>query len=416
MQENLENNLYDIQQKNPLKTKNSFLYDYWNLFFLLYSKKIKEKFKKNNIKKPLELFDSISINNILIKNSNCFKERNNMKNEINKNNTMANNSFNNFLLNILVSNICEYFLCRNQIRNIELRKNFLLSNLQKIISKNNNAKSFFQKYKKFENNPERIDNDDKPFSNSSIQKAFLPIFIPVKNNLFAMSDIIENEKKNKNNENSCLNRNKDNILNNQNVCDKENHSFKVKSHSYINKTNSNINETTVQKDNQVKKRKNKIFNIVKSPSHRNKVNNFFLCSKKRKRMIKNKKLVFIQDQNQKQEKDFDCNYYIEENKEDKLKYNLVLTEFIQNNIKSRGSKYRGVSKNGSQWQVLIMIKKKKKYMGSYSKEEEAARIYDKIALLYHGTKAKTNFDYTKEEIEKILSMNKKNMNDEIKNL
>ena len=196
MQENLENNLYDIQQKNPLKTKNSFLYDYWNLFFLLYSKKIKEKFKKNNIKKPLELFDSISINNILIKNSNCFKERNNMKNEINKNNTMANNSFNNFLLNILVSNICEYFLCRNQIRNIELRKNFLLSNLQIIISKNNNAKSFFQKYKKFENNLERIDNDDKPFSNSSIQKAFLPIFIPVKKNLFAMSDIIENEKKN----------------------------------------------------------------------------------------------------------------------------------------------------------------------------------------------------------------------------
>ena len=49
-----------------------------------------------------------------------------------------------------------------------------------------------------------------------------------------------------------------------------------------------------------------------------------------------------------------------------------------------------------------MVKKKKRYLGSFSKEEEAARAYDKVALQNHGNKAKTNYDYTKEEIEKIL--------------
>ena len=72
------------------------------------------------------------------------------------------------------------------------------------------------------------------------------------------------------------------------------------------------------------------------------------------------------------------------------------------NTKPRGSRFRGVSKNGSQWQVLIMVKKKKRYLGSFSNEEEAARAYDKVALQHHGNKAKTNYDYTKEEIDKIL--------------
>ena len=71
--------------------------------------------------------------------------------------------------------------------------------------------------------------------------------------------------------------------------------------------------------------------------------------------------------------------------------------------KPRGSKFRGVSRNGNQWQVLIMVNKKKRYVGSYSKEEEAAKAYDKVALQNHGSKAKTNFDYTKKEVEEILS-------------
>ena len=115
-----------------------------------------------------------------------------------------------------------------------------------------------------------------------------------------------------------------------------------------------------------------------------------LLSKKRKRFIKNNKLVFVQmeenELNMKNEKAFDEDNTIEFNK----------------NTKPRGSRYRGVSKNGSQWQVLIMVKKKKRYLGSFSNEEEAARAYDKVALQHHGNKAKTNYDYTKEEIDKIL--------------
>lgn len=71
----------------------------------------------------------------------------------------------------------------------------------------------------------------------------------------------------------------------------------------------------------------------------------------------------------------------------------------------RGSKYRGVSRNGNQWQVLIMVNKKKKYMGNYSSEEEAARVYDYIAIQYHGRKAKTNFLYSNDEILTIIAKN-----------
>ena len=115
-----------------------------------------------------------------------------------------------------------------------------------------------------------------------------------------------------------------------------------------------------------------------------------LLSKKRKRFIKNNKLVFVQMEeneiNMKNEKTVDEDNTIDFNK----------------NTKPRGSRFRGVSKNGSQWQVLIMVKKKKRYLGSFSNEEEAARAYDKVALQHHGNKAKTNYDYTKEEIDKIL--------------
>jgi len=50
-----------------------------------------------------------------------------------------------------------------------------------------------------------------------------------------------------------------------------------------------------------------------------------------------------------------------------------------------------------------MVSKKKRYVGSYSNEEEAARAYDKAALQNHGTKAKTNFDYTEEDLKKIVA-------------
>ncbi len=49
-----------------------------------------------------------------------------------------------------------------------------------------------------------------------------------------------------------------------------------------------------------------------------------------------------------------------------------------------------------------MVNKKKRYVGSYSNEQEAARAYDKAALQNHGSKAKTNYDYTEEELKNIM--------------
>ena len=133
-----------------------------------------------------------------------------------------------------------------------------------------------------------------------------------------------------------------------------------------------------------------------------------LSNKKRKRYIKNNKLVFIQLDH---EEDKDDQNTINKNNEEKSDSNRIddildaekLNEIIQKNTKPRGSRFRGVSKNGSQWQVLIMVNKRKRYLGSFSNEEEAARAYDRVALQHHGLKAKTNYDYTKEEVGKIIN-------------
>jgi hypothetical protein len=73
--------------------------------------------------------------------------------------------------------------------------------------------------------------------------------------------------------------------------------------------------------------------------------------------------------------------------------------------KKRSSKFRGVSKNGNQWQAIMFSKKNKAYIGSYPSEELAARIYDVISIKNRGIKAKTNFEYNVEQIQKITETN-----------
>ena len=185
-------------------------------------------------------------------------------------------------------------------------------------------------------------------------------------------------------------------------------------------TNCNNNNTTTN-NNKIEQQQKKsiddanlptkkptpLFNIKESSSIKEKLQKAQLTSKKRKRFIKNNKLVFVQvdkETNKKEENNKEKNES-EENEENNNEESLnseKVSELMQKNTKPRGSRYRGVSKNGSQWQVLIMVKKKKRYLGSFSNEEEAARAYDRVALQHHGIKAKTNYDYTKEEVKEIM--------------
>ncbi len=53
---------------------------------------------------------------------------------------------------------------------------------------------------------------------------------------------------------------------------------------------------------------------------------------------------------------------------------------------NRASGYRGVSKNGPNWQVLFMCHGKKIYKGGLETELSAAKVYDEIAIRANGIK------------------------------
>ena len=53
--------------------------------------------------------------------------------------------------------------------------------------------------------------------------------------------------------------------------------------------------------------------------------------------------------------------------------------------------------------MMIMGDFKKFYIGAIDDEKEAAILYDKLSILLHGLKAKTNFSYSKRDITNILS-------------
>ena len=107
------------------------------------------------------------------------------------------------------------------------------------------------------------------------------------------------------------------------------------------------------------------------------------------KVLKNNKVVYIN-------KDLLNNYSISRAVKKYKKINFVIR-------KNRSSKYRGVSKNGNKWQVLIMINNKKCYLGNYPSEDLAARIYDIQAIKSWGIKARTNFVYDNNQIKKIYN-------------
>ena len=69
--------------------------------------------------------------------------------------------------------------------------------------------------------------------------------------------------------------------------------------------------------------------------------------------------------------------------------------------RKRSSIYRGVSRNGNSWQVILSLKNDKLYAGVFKTQEIAARIYDFISIKNKGIKAKTNFQYNIRQIQKI---------------
>ena len=89
-------------------------------------------------------------------------------------------------------------------------------------------------------------------------------------------------------------------------------------------------------------------------------------------------------------------------------------------INGRSSKYRGVSRNGNNWQVFLMINRNKTYVGTYPSEEIAARVYDIMSIKYRGIKARTNFIYNNDQIKMIkeieVDLKSKNIYDIISKL
>lgn len=81
----------------------------------------------------------------------------------------------------------------------------------------------------------------------------------------------------------------------------------------------------------------------------------------------------------------------------------------------RGSIFRGVSVNGSKWQIFCSIQGRKYYVGIVENELEAARIFDRLEILHNGTDAKTNFAYTKAELRQMLDFWKTFLNIEADN-
>ena len=105
------------------------------------------------------------------------------------------------------------------------------------------------------------------------------------------------------------------------------------------------------------------------------------------KVLKNNKVVYVN------------NFLLNSYSTSKNIKELNTIAFVERN--KRSSRFRGVSKNGNQWQVLMMINKNKSYIGSYDSEEFAARIYDVLAIKNRGMNARTNFIYSSKQIKNI---------------
>ena len=192
---------------------------------------------------------------------------------------------------------------------------------------------------------------------------------------------------------------------------KENSKEKLDGNSKENNNLANFNNFLNLSSNASYFSKNNYFNVINIKNEKTKKK---IIQKKTKqtennneiKVLKNNKIVYVNS--------FLLNSY--STSKNIKKFNKIT--FIGRN--KRSSRYRGVSKNGNQWQVLMMINKNKSYIGSYPSEELAARIYDILALKNRGIKARTNFIYNSKQIKKInemeINIKSENINDIITQL
>jgi len=213
------------------------------------------------------------------------------------------------------------------------------------------------------------------------------------------SNLIEKEKgyENKNNININVNNVVFNILNfnNENIINKN----KINENK-INNQFENINSRQNLSDSNVIM-KNKYFKLIspaseeKSSENNTKIKESPILNyndnSNEVKVLKNNKVVYVNS------------YLLKSPSTSKNLKKLNKVAFIGRS--KRSSRFRGVSKNGNQWQVLLMHKKSKSYVGTYNSEELAAKIYDILALKYRGIKARTNFKYSYQQIKKISEIN-----------
>jgi hypothetical protein len=71
-----------------------------------------------------------------------------------------------------------------------------------------------------------------------------------------------------------------------------------------------------------------------------------------------------------------------------------LPHCARNDNKNYSSKYKGVwlDKKTRKWRAQICFGGKKKHLGYYNDEAEAARVYDAAAVKFHGRFARLNFN------------------------
>jgi hypothetical protein len=404
----------------PIKSNKTFLLEYFNLFFYVYSNKMIESFKnKNSQKYDKNILDSLSIDDLFVNKNNNINL--NKFNFMNKNNSDYSLSEKIIEKKKIISDNKVFELCENNPNN-DLNEKLIPPKLGIFSSSSLGGIEPYAPHILYDAfNRQQSNNLDSNLNLNRFQTLASSSFPNSLNRAPSLSNINKNiltpprinrdflnyYNNMKASNSNLINQNNNSMLPiNPDICAKKtllsppppinNYAFSTLTKlttPQLLVNDKNINNFTfsssINENNGI------------TENEKNSTLNMF--NKKRKRDIKNNKLVFILGDNKKEKKEVKKQKINNEENNQNKETNKKSEENSEKNRKPRGSKFRGVSRNGNQWQVLIMVNKKKRYVGSYSKEEDAARAYDKVALQNHGSKAKTNFDYTKKEVEEILA-------------